>query len=119
MARGGITWTERGLFNNLESAPEKFQAAMVPFTNFWARRCQDHMQENAPWTDRTGNARQGLKARPESRAWQYSIILAHTMPYGIYLETRWGGKYAIILPTIKTMGREVMAGAREILRRMN
>ena len=28
------------------------------------------------------------------------IVLAHTVFYGKYLELRWGGRYAIIFPTI-------------------
>jgi len=40
------------------------------------------------------------------------------MPYGIWLEVRNSGAYAIILPTIRTKGREVMAGAKDLLRKM-
>ena len=115
---GGIKWTDKTLFKNLDEAPAKFDAAMAAFTAYWAPQVQDYARTNAPWTDRTGNARQGLKADPDIAPPVYGIDLYHRVPYGIWLEVRWSGRYAIILPTIRVMGRAVMASARDILRRM-
>lgn len=118
-SRGGIRWTDESLFRNLKQAPVKFDAAMVAFTHFWSPRVQNYARSNAPWTDQTSNARNGLKAEPEVKPGVYSIVLFHRVPYGIWLEVRNNGRYAIILPTVRKMGREVMAGARDILRRMS
>lgn len=72
-------------------------------------RAESYMRENAPWTDQTGNARAGLRARHEKEPLvQHELILYHTMPYGIWLEVRWSGRYAIIVPTLQQMGPEVM-----------
>lgn len=77
--------------------------------DYSAQICVSYMKQNAPWTDRTGNARSGLRAeviREPLR--RYAISLFHSVKYGIWLEIRWGGKYSIILPTIRVQGPDVM-----------
>ena len=70
---------------------------------------EGHMRTNAPWTDRTGNARNGLRARHDAQPMvSHELVLYHTMPYGIWLEVRWSGRYAIIAPTIQAIGPDVM-----------
>lgn len=64
----------------------------------------EYAQANAPWTDRTGAAREGLSAAVLIENGNLIIDLFHTVEYGIWLEVRWGGKFAIIIPTIETMG---------------
>jgi diacylglycerol kinase len=60
-----------------------------------------YARANAPWTDRTGNARNGLFATHEPEPMvRHSLIIYHTMPYGVWLEVRWSGRYAIIGPTM-------------------
>lgn len=61
----------------------------------------DYAQTNARWKDHSSNARQSLHAFSESLANDVvELYLSHGMEYGIYLEVRWAGKYAIIWPTI-------------------
>lgn len=56
---------------------------------------------NAPWTDRTGNARNGLFATHDKIPMvEHRLVVYHTMPYGLWLEIRWSGRYAIIGPTM-------------------
>lgn len=60
-----------------------------------------YMRQNAPWRDRTSNARNGLMAKHEAEHMvQHTMVLYHTMPYGYWLEVRWSGRYAIIGPTM-------------------
>jgi hypothetical protein len=55
-----------------------------------APRVETSARRNAKWHDRTGNARSGLRGIPDSKpGGPYKIILAHGVPYGIYLEVRW------------------------------
>lgn len=63
---------------------------------------EDYARQNAPWTDRTGNARQTLHAWTDELANDVvELWLGHGMEYGLWLEVRWGGRYAIIWPTIE------------------
>ena len=74
-----------------------------------APRVETAAKRNAKWNDRTGNARNGLRGVAETqRGGPYKIILAHGVPYGIYLEVRWSGRLGIINPTISAEGAEVM-----------
>ena len=67
-----------------------------------------YAQDNAPWNDRTGEARMGLDAALEDNRTELKIWLYHTASYGLWLEIRWNGLYAIILPTIEDLGPELM-----------
>lgn len=60
-----------------------------------------YARANAPWTDQTGNARNGLFATHQSEPMVvHRLVVYHTMPYGVWLEVRWSGRYAIIGPTL-------------------
>lgn len=82
---------------------------------------ESYMRFNALWTDRTGNARAGLRAVHESDPMvRHELVLFHTMPYGIWLEVRFSGKYAIIAPTLEALGPDLMerisAAARQAIK---
>lgn len=79
----------------------KMKRAMVVGANVIAPQAEAHMKNNAPWTDQTGNARNGLKTQVEVQRNNVVIYLFHQVPYGVYLETRWSGKFQIINPTIE------------------
>lgn len=68
----------------------------------------DYARSNAPWEDRTGDARSGLDAEFYGDENAVGITLFHTVDYGPWLEIRWGGKYAIILPTVEAMGPKLL-----------
>lgn len=65
-----------------------------------APQIENWMRRNAPWQDRTGNARQSLHVVVEIMSDVVVMTLAHGMTYGFWLETRWAGRYAIIAPAL-------------------
>jgi len=81
----------------------------------FAPRVESHMRNTAPWTDQTGNARAGLFARPEVEATGAKIVFGHSVYYGIFLETRWSGRYAVVLPTLEELGPQFMSYAARII----
>lgn len=83
-----------------------------------APRVQSFARSTAPWSDQTGNARNGLFARNGGGGGNYYIELYHTVPYGIYLETRWGGRYQVIVPTIQSEGARIMGMAKGLIAAM-
>lgn len=103
------------LIPNLDRAPEKIHGAMSEITRFQTPRVEAYMRGNARWTDRTGNARNGLNAVPEISKNLYAIECGHSMPYGIWLEVRWSGRYAIVDQTIQNQGNEMMALVSRIM----
>jgi hypothetical protein len=67
-----------------------------------ASAIQAAMRAGAKWVDRTGRARSGLVARIKRAGSSVSIVAGHTAPYGIWLEVRWGGRLAIVMPTLQS-----------------
>ena len=69
-----------------------------------ATQAQNDMRQNAPWTDRTGNARSALFSEAERFAEDAVVIyFSHgsAIFYGAMLELGHGMKYAIIAPSIQ------------------
>lgn len=99
----------------LRTFPAVLQARLKVLGEYFADRAEAYAMENAPWKDRTGNARGSLSGDSRTTATQMEIVLSHGVAYGIWLEVRWGGRYAIILPTIETVGPEVMTAIRGLL----
>ena len=66
-----------------------------------------YMKTNAPWTDRTTAARNGLHAVTSHGPGRFELILAHAVTYGIWLEVCNSGKYQIILPSLRQAMREL------------
>lgn len=77
---------------------------------------QNYMRENAPWTDRTGNARQGLFARyyKESKM-RHVIVLYHSVPYGVYLELAMGRRYKIVEPAWRRTAEQTMSDLNKVM----
>lgn len=96
----GMRW-EGNLTARLNQFGPKAKRAMVASAGYVAPQAESYMKQNAKWTDRTGNARQGLGAQVVAERNKVAVVLYHTVPYGVYLELRWGGKYAIIEPTMQ------------------
>ena len=95
------------VFKTLDAAGEA--------ANSFADGLLHYAQTHAPWEDRTGDAREGLQTAVLLDNESLEVDLYHTVEYGIWLEVRWGGKYAIIIPTIETMGPRIYDQMRGML----
>jgi hypothetical protein len=85
--------------------------AMIP-------RAESYMRANAPWTDRTANARNGLRAvHTKEPMVVHRLTVFHSMPYGVWLEVRWSGRYAILGPTMFFIGPQLAALVAETVKR--
>jgi len=102
---------------NLKNLDSYVPKRMVAATHAFAPRAERHMKQTATWTDRTGNARNSLTARPDIRSGglECVIVLAHGVPYGIFLETRFSGAYAVIIPSIQELSPQFMALAARLI----
>lgn len=101
--------TKDTLRPNLREFPDVLDNRIRQVFAYMAPRVLAHAKQNAPWTDQTGNARQGLKTNTRHFKKVHVMQLAHSMHYGKWLEIRWSGKYATIMPTIHKMGPEVFS----------
>lgn len=116
----GIRWvggTMRKLDAKMTLFTVAFQRGLESELTDITEEVEAYAKDNAPWEDRTGNARAGLTAEVRHRLAYYYLDLFHTEPYGIWLEVRWDGRFAIIIPTLEHFGPIVMdrLGMGEIL----
>ena len=108
MANHAFEWVDDSLtpaIGSIDDSTHRFLSAVM---GFHAPQVEAHAKRNAPWQDISTNARNGLFATPEINRPTYRVILGHGVPYGIWLEVRYAGRYAIIEPTIQAQGIEVM-----------
>lgn len=96
------------LSGRLARGPEAVNRAVDTVLQYMAPKIESYAKINAPWTDRTGNARQGLAARAGREGRAHYVALFHQVPYGIFLEVRWSGRYAIIMPTLELFEPQVI-----------
>lgn len=102
---------------------------MVAVAQFIGAKMEAYAKANAPWTDRTAHARQGLfyavdsdlggevsgsanLGGQESEAVSaakdvVALYLSHSMTYGKWLELAHAGKYAIIMKTMEAHYNEL------------
>lgn len=75
-----------------------------------AEDLERYMKANHTWQNRTGAAEAGLSARVSSSRLNYvqTIELAHGVPYGVHLENSMERRFAIIEPTIRIKGPEIV-----------
>ena len=119
MASSGFVWISDTLTPNIKRLPKAFPKALETYLKSQAPAVQDYARQNAKWNDRTGNARQGLFAQYKGGNGSHVITVYHTVSYGIWLEVRWAGKYAIIEPTVRHEGARIFKGLRGLLERMS
>lgn len=104
-----------GLKKGLELFASKSEAALTMYAETAALKLQDYARDHAPWTDRTGHARQRLTGSQMRVAKGYELKLAHGVDYGIWLELAHEKRFAIIQPTILAKSNEIMQGFERLI----
>jgi hypothetical protein len=99
----------------------KFLSGVSGLMRLSAARGETFMKHNAPWTDRTTNARNGLFAKYRRQARDvFLIIFGHSVDYGVYLEegTENMREYPIIRPAIAYIGKQIQFSLNRFIDRM-
>lgn len=107
------------LLTGVQKFDARLDRGVAGVMEYWDSRLEGHMKTDAKWTDRTGNARNGLRAvafhEPGVR---HGVDLFHSVPYGIWLEVRWAGRYAIVIPTIVQYAPKIMNTLNKLFARL-
>lgn len=115
----GFSFDTKG-FKGAKHLDDKIDNAIQGVCRFWDGKFEAHAKVNAPWTDRTTNARNGLRfVHVKVKAFKHWIIGTHSVEYGIYLEKANDAKYAIIMPTIRALAPRVMGTFVKIMNRLD
>lgn len=97
------------IVRNIDELPDKVDGYIHAVVAYQAGKATAWMKTTAKWRDRTGNARSGLSVdvgwKPQE---SHSMTFFYRVAYGIFLEVRWAGKFAIIGPAIQKFGPETM-----------
>lgn len=115
--KGGFGWAWEGL-DGVINLPQRFEQAIgtgvANTVKDIAQEMEAYAKENAPWDDRTGDARGGLKTVVVEDAVNhtYSIFLGYSVDYGVYLETANGGQFAVVKPTVERFAPVLAARVR-------
>lgn len=80
---------------------ERKKAGLYALLDNWGGQLEGYAKTHAPWMDRTGHARQSLHGGVESAGDELVLYLSHGVDYGIWLELKNSGKYAIVRPTVE------------------
>ena len=113
-----IRWTvpPEVLGRNIRDYADRLLAAVFDLSQFFAAKIEAYAKARAPWTDRTGNARQGLTARSFRTATAVTLVLFHAVEYGIWLEVANAGNYAIILRALEAHYQPYMQAIQGLMR---
>ena len=114
----GITWTKtiESLVPAVASYEQRVMAAVVALIRSFEPRIEAYAKGNAPWTDRTGNARQTLFSIDELAGQIVTLYLSHGMPYGKWLELCNAGRYAIVMKTLEAHYGQIKSALDALLR---
>lgn len=118
MARAHIEFNSSELHRNLRNMDRKVENAVAAVVEYHSSKGESQMKVNAPWSDRTGAARTGLHTATSHEVGTHTIIFAHSVPYGIWLEVKNSGRYEVIMPTVRDTGAQLMQSLNGLLGRM-
>lgn len=83
-----------------------------------ADKLENIAKRNAPWTDRTGNARRTMEGfQGFQDADHYHIGIRGNMPYSYQLERWYNRRYAILMPTMVAQKPHILDDIKAIISR--
>ena len=102
---------------NREELLRRMYFAIYALLTTFQGEMEQYMKDNAPWKDRTGNARAYLNATVLMEENKMTIRLSHGAEYGVYLEYAHGAKYAILKPTAELYKDRIVNEIKALFRR--
>jgi len=117
--KAGIRWQRppSELATAIERYGDRVIRTVAAIAQYSATQMQNDAKANAPWTDRTGNARTGLFGTSEAdfAGKVVTIYLSHGvgLSYGLWLELANSGRYAVIMRTMQNHYEPLMQMLRE------
>lgn len=119
MANGsGIRWSSSpgDMARRVEAYGRRLLEAVYQLGTEWARRLAEEAKATHPWQNRTEEAERKLFGRAVRLAAGVLIVLGHGAAHGIFLERRWAGRFAVIMPVLQRNYAAIMQSARQLVR---
>lgn len=93
------------------------RAGLLLYADTESKRMEGDAKKEAPWVDRTGNARQTLQGFSQEDGDAVTLGVAHNVDYGPYLELANNKKYGILRTTILKHAPGILKGLQALFRR--
>lgn len=116
MAELAVNWggsTER-MADRVAAYARNLLQAVYALAEEWATRIANDARAGAPWTDRTGAARK-ITGRAFRTATGALIVITGGAAWSIYLERKYGGKWAAIVPALQRAYAAVMSSLQRLV----
>lgn len=97
-----IVWKTDQIKRGLDLYEQKIYESLKLVAEYWSPIIETYAKQHASWSDRTGNARQSLHTIVKELSRDtVAIYLTHGVDYGLFLETRWAGRYGILADSLQ------------------
>jgi len=102
-----------GVLRAMQTYTIQYRSACVGILEDEAEIIKERMQNEHKWENRTGAAEAGLDCQVfDAGGFKIRLVAFHGVPYGRFLETMQGGKFAVLLPTMRSEWPRVLARLR-------
>ena len=103
------------VIRNLRTFDQRYRATVRTTLARQAEITEARLKAEHPWQNRTGAAEAGLRAGVLEEGQAFVLRAQHSVPYGVFLETKHQGRYAVLRPVLRTQWpRAVHAVARAV-----
>ena len=103
----------KNTFNN-KAIEATVRAAIGVYADTAAKKMEAEAKQNAPWIDRTSNARNSIRGDFGWEGGKAVISLSGNMDYSVFLELAMEKKCAILVPTIERNATDILSAYRRI-----
>lgn len=119
MARARIQFDDGGLRRNLATFDRDLDRRVGRVMDAESAYATAYLKAHAPWHDNTGAARAGLSATVSDLGrGSYELLLSYSVTYGVWLETKDSGRYAVITPAMRILGDKLLSDLSGIIEHM-
>lgn len=100
---------------NAKAVELKMRAMIGLYADTEAKRMEGEAKDQAPWVDRTSNARNSIQGNFGWIGKRAVITLSGNMDYSKWLELAHEKRFAILVPTIQRNAPEILKGYKKVI----
>lgn len=109
------TFDASEVYKKLSLLKTRLPQALDALADVGAKKMEAYAKPNAPWTDRTGNARLRLHGGYERTEDEIKVVISHGVDYGIWLELAHEKRFAILPETLNETSPEIIRGFQGLM----